>query len=515
MASPPIVYMKPGSDKGTDLKFKVASGELPDSYSRIFVYMTTVDVDPTLQAPALKEGVALTAATDKALAYADLFGVDVSKDRKTLTVENVRFSGPIEKKHDGAPLVAGVRLSARPGMALKDAKEITKDQHLVLCTGAEICAVKLKTNVDKAPEGVKVATVKVASAKDAIPFALHLPAGFGWAFSGLGPETSKLRAYMEYKDADGNPGRVYFPAQTLKFSDDPKKEDWRKEGPEDLNVKLPAPGDDDQAAYAKEIGGNGAVLKFEWVTTEGALVPPISDLELTVKVEKTAAAGPAAAPKKAKVDVVPVPGRQATVPKKAEADPVRTIFLIRHADRDGPANKNVPLSDLGRKQAQKLKHVLADSQITKIYAADACRTIQTVYELAAKPNAEKITVFGKGGFPESTFKEHCSDVLTSGKLDKRDEMARVKLQAELSSNGRSGPKGNGGAAVLIADRSGHIREWLEVFAISKQSDEACWTKADPRKIGYGDIFKLDRTPSGNWKIDCTAMDFKVAAKSSD
>lgn len=66
---------------------------------------------------------------------------------------------------------------------------------------------------------------------------------------------------------------------------------------------------------------------------------------------------------------------------RLQAQGVRTIYLVRHADKvsDDP---DAPLSDAGRRRAECLAATLADAHIDKIYVSDLQRTQQTAAPLA-------------------------------------------------------------------------------------------------------------------------------------
>lgn len=71
------------------------------------------------------------------------------------------------------------------------------------------------------------------------------------------------------------------------------------------------------------------------------------------------------------------------VAPSSRAQGVRTIYLVRHADKvsDDPDS---PLSDAGHRRAECLAATLADSHIDKIYVSDLQRTQQTAAPLAKK-----------------------------------------------------------------------------------------------------------------------------------
>lgn len=59
-----------------------------------------------------------------------------------------------------------------------------------------------------------------------------------------------------------------------------------------------------------------------------------------------------------------------------------TIFLVRHADKAATAGDDPPLSELGRKRANALRHALEKTGVSAIYATQFQRTQQTVEPLA-------------------------------------------------------------------------------------------------------------------------------------
>jgi broad specificity phosphatase PhoE len=68
---------------------------------------------------------------------------------------------------------------------------------------------------------------------------------------------------------------------------------------------------------------------------------------------------------------------------RAHGQGVRTIYLVRHADKISE-DTDAPLSDAGRRRAECLATTLADSHIDKIYVSDLQRTRQTAAPLANK-----------------------------------------------------------------------------------------------------------------------------------
>jgi phosphohistidine phosphatase SixA len=67
----------------------------------------------------------------------------------------------------------------------------------------------------------------------------------------------------------------------------------------------------------------------------------------------------------------------------AQAQQVRTIYLVRHADKASDAT-DAPLSEAGRRRAECLANTLADAQVQQIFVSDLQRTQQTAAPLAEK-----------------------------------------------------------------------------------------------------------------------------------
>ncbi len=66
------------------------------------------------------------------------------------------------------------------------------------------------------------------------------------------------------------------------------------------------------------------------------------------------------------------------------ADPVRTVVLVRHAERAGGTDPDVGISDAGRCRAGVLAAMLADANVGTIYTSEVARTRQTAEPLAQK-----------------------------------------------------------------------------------------------------------------------------------
>jgi broad specificity phosphatase PhoE len=75
----------------------------------------------------------------------------------------------------------------------------------------------------------------------------------------------------------------------------------------------------------------------------------------------------------------------------AQAQNVRTIFLIRHADKASD-DTDAPLSEAGRRRAECLANTLADAQIQKIFTSDLQRTQQTAAPLAEKLHLKPVAI---------------------------------------------------------------------------------------------------------------------------
>jgi len=67
----------------------------------------------------------------------------------------------------------------------------------------------------------------------------------------------------------------------------------------------------------------------------------------------------------------------------ASAEPVLTVFLVRHAEKETNV-ANPPLTEAGRERAEVLAGVLADAGITTIFASEYKRTQETAAPLAKR-----------------------------------------------------------------------------------------------------------------------------------
>ena len=70
---------------------------------------------------------------------------------------------------------------------------------------------------------------------------------------------------------------------------------------------------------------------------------------------------------------------------------VRTIFLVRHADKVSDAY-DAPLSDQGLKRAKCLADTLADASIDQIFTSDLQRTQQTAAPLVLKRGLKPVVI---------------------------------------------------------------------------------------------------------------------------
>lgn len=75
----------------------------------------------------------------------------------------------------------------------------------------------------------------------------------------------------------------------------------------------------------------------------------------------------------------------------AHAQNVRTIFLVRHADKVSEET-DAPLSDAGHRRAECLANTLADAQIQQIFTSDLQRTQQTAAPLAEKLQLKPVAI---------------------------------------------------------------------------------------------------------------------------
>lgn len=71
------------------------------------------------------------------------------------------------------------------------------------------------------------------------------------------------------------------------------------------------------------------------------------------------------------------------------AEAQRTIILVRHAEKASDSNEpGVPLSEAGRRRAERLARMLSHAGVTAIYATDTDRARQTAEPLAKASKLE-------------------------------------------------------------------------------------------------------------------------------
>src|SRR5216683_1317509 len=75
----------------------------------------------------------------------------------------------------------------------------------------------------------------------------------------------------------------------------------------------------------------------------------------------------------------------------AHAQKMRTIFLVRHADKVSDET-DAPLSEAGHRRAGCLANTLADAQIQQILTSDLQRTQQTAAPLAEKLHLKPVAI---------------------------------------------------------------------------------------------------------------------------
>jgi len=76
---------------------------------------------------------------------------------------------------------------------------------------------------------------------------------------------------------------------------------------------------------------------------------------------------------------------------EAYAQDMRTIFLVRHADKVSD-DTDALLSEAGRRRADCLANTLADAQIQQIFTSDLQRTQQTAAPLAEKLHLKPVAI---------------------------------------------------------------------------------------------------------------------------
>lgn len=77
------------------------------------------------------------------------------------------------------------------------------------------------------------------------------------------------------------------------------------------------------------------------------------------------------------------------------AEPVRTVFVVRHAERAGGMGNEVGISAAGRCRADVLAGMLADAGVKAIFTSEVARTQQTAEPLAKRLNAHPEVVQAK------------------------------------------------------------------------------------------------------------------------
>jgi phosphohistidine phosphatase SixA len=82
---------------------------------------------------------------------------------------------------------------------------------------------------------------------------------------------------------------------------------------------------------------------------------------------------------------------QVVIASGAHAQNVRTIFLVRHADKMSDET-DAPLSEAGRRRAECLANTLADAQIEQIFTSDLQRTQQTAAPLAERLHLKPVAI---------------------------------------------------------------------------------------------------------------------------
>src|SRR3984893_14106335 len=80
-----------------------------------------------------------------------------------------------------------------------------------------------------------------------------------------------------------------------------------------------------------------------------------------------------------------------TFAAETHAQNMRTIFLVRHADKVSD-DTDAPLSEAGRRRADCLANTLADAQIQQIFTSDLQRTQQTAAPLAEKLHLKPVAI---------------------------------------------------------------------------------------------------------------------------
>jgi phosphohistidine phosphatase SixA len=123
----------------------------------------------------------------------------------------------------------------------------------------------------------------------------------------------------------------------------------------------------------------------------------------------------------------------------AQGQPLRTVVLVRHAERDGGMGDEVGISQAGRCRADGLARMLADAGIRAIYTSESARTQQT-----AAPLAKKLGI--------------------------QPEVVPAKDIAGLVKRLRSAPEH---AAILVVGHSNTVPEIIERLGAGSAADRRC------------------------------------------
>src|ERR1051325_339596 len=77
------------------------------------------------------------------------------------------------------------------------------------------------------------------------------------------------------------------------------------------------------------------------------------------------------------------------------AEPTRTVFVVRHAERAGGNDPSVGITEAGRGRARVLAGMLSDAKVRSIYTSELTRTQQTAEPLAQTLNIKPEVVPAK------------------------------------------------------------------------------------------------------------------------
>ena len=69
------------------------------------------------------------------------------------------------------------------------------------------------------------------------------------------------------------------------------------------------------------------------------------------------------------------------------AEPIRTVILVRHAERAGGNDPSIGINEAGRCRATVLAGMLSDAKVSSIYTSEIVRTQQT-----AEPLAQRLSI---------------------------------------------------------------------------------------------------------------------------